>query len=190
MDEAPPREQVLLLLDRIGRREEPALRELHALFAPRIYAFAMHRLRDHHDAETVAVDTLYDVWKKPAAFRGESRFSTWLMGIAHHKVLTLLRQRRGHQEDIDDHAAELSAPEPGPDVEMEDDERRRLLAACMQRLDDFRRQCLHLVFVEGMSLADVALIQQIPVNTVKTRLFHARRKLQDCVQRRVRAEAM
>ena len=53
---------------------------------------------------------------------------------------------------------------------------------CMGKLTEEHRECLHLVFYEGMSLAEVAAIQRCPENTVKTRLFHARQKIKNCLR--------
>ena len=58
----------------------------------------------------------------------------------------------------------------------------------MGKLSDEHRECLHLVFYEGMSLADVAAVQNCPEGTVKTRLFHARQKIKNCLQALLRSE--
>jgi len=52
----------------------------------------------------------------------------------------------------------------------------------MGKLSDEHRECMHLVFFEGMSLAEVAAVQGCPENTVKTRLFHARQKIKNCLR--------
>jgi RNA polymerase sigma-70 factor (ECF subfamily) len=65
------------------------------------------------------------------------------------------------------------------------------VALCMEALPDEQRECLHMVFFEDARLADIATVQDCPENTVKTRLFHARRKMRDCLERQIRrAEAM
>ncbi len=63
------------------------------LLARGLCLFAVSRLRDEDAAQTVMTDTLFEVWKHPDRFRGESRFSTWLLGIAKYKVLTAFRSR-------------------------------------------------------------------------------------------------
>ena len=129
-------DEVRQLLGRLVDRDERALRELHEIFARRIYLFAVSRLRDEDAAQTVMIDTLFEVWKHPDRFRGESRFSTWLLGIAKYKAA--------------------------------------------------QRECVQLVFQEGLALAEIASIQKVPEGTVKTRLFHGRKNLRDCVERRTR----
>ena len=108
----PEPTQITELLARIQSKDESALRELHQMFMKRIYAFALNRLHDEQDAETVAVDVLYEVWQRPDRFRGESQFSTWILGIAKFKVLMLLRARKPAMQELDDELSE-SVPDEG-----------------------------------------------------------------------------
>lgn len=179
----PSDDEVRVLLDRLMAKDERALRELHERYARRIYQFALVRLRDEDMAQTVMIDTLFEVWKHPDRFRGESRFSTWLLGIAKYKVLSAFRAAEPQHEDIDDHAEFIADPSAGVVEQLEEAERGRLLATCIDKLNDAQRECVQLVFVEGLSLAETADIQKVPEGTVKTRLFHGRKNLRDCVER-------
>jgi RNA polymerase sigma-70 factor (ECF subfamily) len=71
---------------------------------------------------------------------------------------------------------------------MADQQRSEGVRTCVDKLGADHRECVHLVFYQGMALADVARIQQIPEGTVKTRLFHARQKLKQCLQRMLARE--
>lgn len=179
-------DEVRSLLGRMAGQDERALRELHQLFARRIYLFAVARLRDDDAAQTVMIDTLFEVWKHPDRFRGESRFSTWLLGIAKYKVLTALRSRDQPHEDIDDYAEVIADPGAGIVEQLEDNQRGRLLQDCIDKLNQAQRECVQLVFLEGMALAEIASVQKVPEGTVKTRLFHGRKNLKECVERRMR----
>lgn len=180
-------DEVRHLLGRLAERDERALRELHERFARRIYLFAVSRLRDEDAAQTVMIDTLFEVWKHPDRFRGESRFSTWLLGIAKYKVLSAFRARGAEYEDIDDYADRIADPSAGIVEQLEDNQRRQLLQDCIDRLNAAQRECVQLVFLEGMALAEIAGVQNVPEGTVKTRLFHGRRNLRECVERRTRS---
>ena len=182
----PSDDEVRNLLGRLAGKDERALRELHERFARRIYLFAVARLRDEDAAQTVMIDTLFEVWKHPDRFRGESRFSTWLLGIARYKVLTAFRSRGEAHEDIDDYAEVVADPSAGVVEQLEDNERQQVLRDCIDRLNDAQRECVQLVFLEGMALAEIASVQNVPEGTVKTRLFHGRKNLRDCVERRMR----
>ena len=80
-------------------------------------------------------------------------------------------------------AEQLPSDAPGAFEQMAQLERSEGVRTCVDKLKADFRECVHLVFYEGMALAEVARIQQIPEGTVKTRLFHARQKLKQCLQR-------
>jgi RNA polymerase sigma-70 factor (ECF subfamily) len=171
------------LLRRIAQRDESSLYTLHRHYAKRIYAFVIHRSADHHLADSVVSDTLYEVWRKPEAFRGESRFSTWLLGIARNKMLVELRRNNRPHDDIEDHADTLESDSPAPGSALEQSQDEQALRDCLQRLSGVQRECMHLAFYEELGLAEIARLQAVPEGTVKTRLFHARRNLRICIER-------
>jgi RNA polymerase sigma-70 factor (ECF subfamily) len=179
----PEDPRIRTLLEAVERGDEAAMQDLYRAFNRRVFAFAMNRLNDHAEAEEVTIDTLLEVWKHPQRFRGESRFSTWLLGIAHHKALDRLRSRRTDHVPVDEHLDLMADPAMRPDQVVEAADRQRMLAECMDKLPDEQRECLHLVLLDGLSLGEVSRVQSCPENTVKTRLFHARQKMKNCLGR-------
>lgn len=179
----PDEQRIRALLVAVERGDEPAMQQLYGSFNRRVFAFALNRLNDRAEAEEVTIDTLLEVWKNPQRFRGESRFSTWLLGIAHHKVVDRLRSRRNDHVQVDAHAELIEDQALRPDQMVEAADQRRMLTDCMDKLPDEQRECLYLVLLEGLSLDEVARIQSCPENTVKTRLFHARQKMKSCLGR-------
>lgn len=175
-------DQVFALLREIGERKEPALKTLYRAYSRTVYAFALQRLRDAAEAEEVVVDTMHEVWRHPDRFRGESKFSTWLLGIARHKLLSMMRSRDPDHEDIDGLEETLESGEADAFDLLAQKQRREGVRHCMDKLPEEQRECLHLVFYEGYSLGEVAGVQGCPENTVKTRLFHARQKLKNCLR--------
>lgn len=175
-------EQVFVLLQRLGKRDEAALRELYSAYSRTIYAFALQRLRDAAEAEEIVVDTMHEVWRHPERFRGEAKFSTWLLGIARFKLLSLIRSREPQHEDIVDLEETLESGEEGTFEILAQKQRREAVRQCMDKLPAEQRECVHLVFYEGHGLAEVAALLGCPENTVKTRLFHARRKLKSSLR--------
>jgi RNA polymerase sigma-70 factor, ECF subfamily len=177
--------EVMALLQRVARQDEAAFKRLYAAMSRRVYAFALLRLRDPAAAAEVVSETLFEVWRKPTAFRGDSRFSTWLLGIARHKLLTKLQARSRPDEqhdDIDDQAELLEADTPDGFAALADQQRRAGVAACLEKLPELHRECLHLVYFEGLGVSEVAAVQSVPEGTIKTRLFHARAKIKQCLQ--------
>lgn len=174
--------EALALLERLARRDESALAELHRAMARRIYAFALNRLHDEGEAESVVVDTLFDVWREPRRFRGESQLSTWILGIARNKMLMLLRGRAPIGEDVDELADELADEGLGVFEAVSQMQDRRQIFGCLETLPEAQRECLQLTFYEGCAVAEIAELQSVPQGTVKSRLFHARKAMKTCLE--------
>jgi RNA polymerase sigma-70 factor (ECF subfamily) len=183
-------DRVMDLLARIGKEDQAAFRELYKAFSRKVYAYVLNMLNDHARAEEVVVDAMYEVWRHPARFRGDSKFSTWLIGIARNKALMVYRARRPDEahDDLDDVADTLADATPDGFAQLAAKQRSEGVQRCMARLSDEHRECMHLVFFEGLSLAEVAQVQRCPEGTVKTRLFHARQKIRSCLQRLLGSE--
>ncbi len=175
--------QVHDLLARLGKKDETALRELHQAYAKRIYAFALNRLHDEQEAETVMVDVLYEVWNHPERFRGESRLSTWLLGIAKFKVLMLIRSRRTDTQELTEEMAETTEDESmGVFDTVLNSQHRQHISGCLETLPDVQRESLVLTFYEGWTVGEIAEFQACPEGTAKTRLFHARKNMKGCLE--------
>jgi RNA polymerase sigma-70 factor (ECF subfamily) len=180
------------LLGRIADGDEAAFTELYRTWSRRLYAYALRQLGDHAKAEEIVSDTLYDVWRAPTRFRGESQFGTWLIGIARHKILMAWRARKSDathdHEDLDEVAESVASDDDSAFDVLAKAQRREAVVRCIERLPDEQRECMHFVFYEGLSLAEVAVLQNVPEGTVKTRLFHARRKLETGLRTMLRHE--
>jgi len=123
-------------------------------------------------------DVMLAVWKGAASFDGRSRPSTWIFGIAYHKALKALARRPEEQEDEDG-----ERPEPVDAEEPEQLAARRELAGVLGRalgaLPPEQRAVVELTYYYGLAYQEIAEIVGCPVNTVKTRMFHARRRLRE-----------
>lgn len=174
--------EALQLLAAVARGDEAAYERLYRKVSRHVYAFVLQRCGDPALAEEIVVDTLVDVWKQPARFRGESKFSTWLLSMARFKMIDRLRARAPEHDDIDTMSDTLADEDSDSAfVRLHEQQQRHGIERCMKRLSDEHREALHLVYFEDMALADVAAVQGVPENTVKTRLFNARLKMRHCV---------
>ena len=161
------------LLDKVAAGDREALRGLYLLYQRKLANFLLRFTRRRDLVEEVINDTLYVVWCKAKEFRGDSRLSTWIMGIAYRCALKTLRGR-GHQLL---HAVPLEDEcLPAPD-ELAAAETGEWVALAMQQLPPEQRLTLELAYGQGYSCGEIAEIMDCPVNTVKTRMFHARGKL-------------
>jgi RNA polymerase sigma-70 factor, ECF subfamily len=175
--------RALELLVRVSNKDQPAFELLYRDVSRRVYAFALNHLRDEARAEDAVIEAMYEVWNHPERFDGSSKFSTWVLGIARYKILNVFRQDRHKYDELTEEMGESIANDDIPALEViAAREREAGVRNCMDKLNDQQRECMHLVFFESMSLNEVAVLQQCPENTVKTRLFHARQKIKSCLQ--------
>ena len=162
-----------LLLDRVVAGDREAFRELYIAYHRRLARFLTRLTRRYELAEEIINDTLWVVWRRAGTFRGESRVSTWIMGIAYRRALKSLRSRGQRQFEATPIENELLV---APD-ELGEAETAEWILLGMQQLPAEQRLALEFAYGYGHSCEEIALIMNCPVNTVKTRLFHARAKL-------------
>jgi RNA polymerase sigma-70 factor (ECF subfamily) len=125
-------------------------------------------------AEEIINDTMWVVWQRAGDFRGSSRVSTWIMGIAYRRALKTLR-RANLQSRLITFDEDADYTDYGEEVDGAD--RRQLVARALGELPLEQRLVLEFTYYLGHSCSEIAEIMECPVNTVKTRMFHARRKL-------------
>ncbi|MGH8170843.1 MAG: RNA polymerase sigma factor [Steroidobacteraceae bacterium] len=159
------------LLARIADRDSAAMKELYLLYHRRLARFLMRLTSRYELAEEVINDTFWVVWQHAADFRGASRVSTWIMGIAYRRGLKTLR-RAGPPAADTDVETQIGAEEPAQKEELAE-----WLDVALRRLPLEQRMVIELAYHVGHSCEEISSIMQCPVNTVKTRMFHARRKL-------------
>jgi RNA polymerase sigma-70 factor (ECF subfamily) len=165
----------LLLLSRIQRGDERAFEELYRSYYSRLARFLINLTRRPHLVEEVLNDTMIAVWEKPGSFRGASRLSTWIFGIAYRKAMKSLRRL---DEAVEYRPAEAADEDLiSPHESAWHGQRERLLLEAMQQLSADHRAVVDLTYFHEMSYREIAEVMDCPVDTVKTRMFHARRRL-------------
>ena len=168
---ASTNERECALLTRIARQDSSAINELYTLYHRRLARFLTRLTPRCELAEEIINDTFRVVWQHAGDFRGASRVSTWIFGIAYRRGLKTLRQAGPAPADTDIER-EVGSAEPARQEEMGD-----WLHVALQRLPLEQRMVIELAYRVGHSCDEIASIMRCPVNTVKTRMFHARRKL-------------
>jgi len=147
-----------------------ALKELYFLYHRRLARFLTRLTTRVEVAEEIINDTFWVVWQRAGDFRGASLVSTWILGIAYRRALKAL-QRLKPKLAAEDDASEPSE-EPWQHAELSE-----WLSVALARLPREQRTVLELAYTLGHSCEEIAAIMECPVNTVKTRMYHARRKL-------------
>lgn len=165
------------LLQRIGTGDTAAFEAFYKIYYPRLFRFVLRMTRQTEAVEELIQETLLVVWEKPHGFNFESKISTWVFGIAYKKTLKALAKtaRRDNDVDIDEFVETVGDPMANPAINWENEE---WLNYALASLPPEQRAVIELTFYHGLSYQEVAKVLDCPENTVKTRMFHARRKLQ------------
>jgi RNA polymerase sigma-70 factor, ECF subfamily len=164
------------LVREIARGNQLAMRTLFMRHQVRVYRFVLRIVRERAVAEDVLSEAFLDVWRRADRYQGRATVSTWLLSIARHKALTALKGRTPERFDGE---TELTIADPARDPEAELGERDRgaTLRRCLGALSREHGEIIDLVYYQEKSMREIADFLRIPLNTVKTRMFYARRRL-------------
>lgn len=175
-DDARDRE----LLDGVRCGNRAAFQELYVKYYHPLLRFIYRITGQLETAQEGINDVMLVVWRSAAAFEGKSRVSTWILGIAYRKALKLRQGARRWTERFkaaDADSDELSAPVSEHRGRTDLRDLRDLLDHGMRNLPAKQRAVVELTYFYGYSYEEIATIVDCPVNTVKTRMFHARARL-------------
>jgi RNA polymerase sigma-70 factor (ECF subfamily) len=162
------------LIARVAEGDRKAFEELYHLYHRRMARFLTRLTRRYDIAEEVINDTFWVVWRKAHTFRGDSQPSTWILGIAYRKARNAFRaSARLAEKNLQIELEPLTDAAPSGTEELRD-----WLGRALAELPVEQRLAVELCYELGHSCEEIATIMGCPVNTVKTRLFHARAKLQ------------
>jgi RNA polymerase sigma-70 factor (ECF subfamily) len=166
----------LKLLQRVAVKDKVAFEKLYTRFYPQLTRYLSRLMRRPEMVEEVVNDTLFVVWDKADQFQGRSKVSTWVTGISYLKGIKALDRLRMQPEQ------QAEALTEAEDIEESQNLINRLglgewLACGLDQISVDQRSVIELTYFSGYSYQEIADIMDCPVNTVKTRMFHARRKL-------------
>jgi len=170
------------LVEEIARGDKHAMNQLFARHNVRVYRFVARLTGNTVLAEDVVSDAFFAVWQKADSFKGNSKVSTWLLAIARNKAIAALR--RSSEEQLDDQTA-MNVPDAAdnPEESASHLSRRNVIRKCLMQLPLADREILDLVYYHERSLAEVAEIVGIPCATAKTRVFYARKRLAELLDK-------
>ena len=164
------------LLKRIAGNDQSAVNALYGRYNVRLYRFILRRVRNEAVADELTNEVFMEIWRNASKFEGRSTPSSWIFAIAHNKSVSYLRKRR--EEGLDDGlAAKIEDMDDTPEVATQKLDKASAIRRAMEKLSDAHRQVIDLVYYQEMSIREVSDIVGIAQNTVKTRMFHARKNL-------------
>jgi RNA polymerase sigma-70 factor, ECF subfamily len=164
------------LIKEIAGGDRSAMGTLYNRHNVRLYHFLVRMVSDAGRAEDLVSEVFIDVWSQAGRFEGRSQVSTWILSIARFKALSAVHRRR--DAELDETAMELledSAENPEEAILNKDCSAQ--LRTCLAQMSRDHRQIIDLVYYHEKSVEEAAEIIQTPKNTVKTRMFYARKHL-------------
>jgi RNA polymerase sigma-70 factor (ECF subfamily) len=167
------------LIARVGSKDLQAFEKLYRIYQPRLSRFLAGMLQRPQLVEEVLDDTMMVVWQTADRFRGSSKLSTWIFAIAYRKAL---KARTRWPDPLPDTGLDLQvSEEPEPDEQLHHQRLGDALRQAMTSLSPEHRAVVDLTYFHGMGYRQIAEIVDCPVDTVKTRMFHARRRLKQAL---------
>ena len=165
------------LIRRVATRDRQAFETLYIRYAPRVFRYLSRQIRQREIVEESLDDVMMVVWETAARFNGTSQLSTWILGIAHYKALKA-RARAAKADDVFKESEHGGVEIRGPEHVVADRELTDQILQAIEGLSAEQRAVIELAFYHDRSYAEIAEILNCPVNTVKTRMFHARQRLE------------
>ncbi len=168
------------LVVQVAAGDSAAFRQLYDLSYGRVARYVQKVVGNDSLADDILVQTYTVAWQKCDTFKGDGRITTWLIGIARNIMFREFRKIKKY-EPFDE---EYGAADTQSQFRVEIKSTNAAVKAALQTLKAKHREILELVFYQEFSYVEVAELIGIPVNTVKTRVFHAKQALKDVLEDR------
>ncbi|MEW6630111.1 MAG: sigma-70 family RNA polymerase sigma factor [Pseudomonadota bacterium] len=169
------------LVDRVAKGDRAAVRLLFMRHHARIYRFVARQTGSEMMADDITNEVFLELWRQAPGFEGRSEVSTWLLGIARFKALSSLRKKKEEWIDDDD-AAQVPDSADTPEVVTMKEDKAAALRRFVDALPEEHRTVIDLAYYHGQSVTEIGEVLGIPVATVKTRMFYARKKLGEALK--------
>ena len=169
------RDADLSLAQKIASGDQLAMKQVYELHSGPLFHFVKNWLADPHEASDIVHETMLEVWKRAERFQGRSSLKSWIFSIARNKSID--KNRKSSRLSYTDEVPELIDDEVGPLEAVELSQDASALKASIARLSDTHRRMIHLAFYEDLTYREIAVIENCPVGTVKTRILHAKKLL-------------
>ncbi|WP_421853433.1 RNA polymerase sigma factor [Oricola sp.] len=175
----PSKEEELALMSRIASGSVEAMRAAYEAHNDAAMRFIMTRVRDPFEAADIAHEVMLDIWRGASAFQGRSSLRSWILSIARNKAIDHIRKHSRQELREPDQQQPDDAPSADTIIAASQDAKR--VRDCIGKLPASQRAAIQLSFFDDLNYAEIAEIEQRPLNTIKTRMFHAKQNLRRCL---------
>jgi len=182
-----PDDELMALIDRVARRDEPALKALYDQTSGKLYGLALRVVRNNEWAEDALQETFLQIWRTAPDYRASlSPPMAWLGLIVRSRSLDLLRRRKAEREhltdEIDDAMADtLEGDSPNPMDTSLASQQAWALHQCLAKLENKQREVVSLAYLRDLSHGELAQQLKLPLGTVKTWIRRGLDQLRSCM---------
>lgn len=171
------------LISRVALGDRRAFDALYDATSAKLHAVCLSILRDRPEAEETLQEVYIRVWQGAARYAANGLSPmTWLITIARNRAIDRLRSRSARPATApEDAAAGIASPDPTPESAAILAQERRMLHECLAQLADAQAGAVRAVYLEGVTYADLAQREGMPINTVRSWLRRSLLRLKDCV---------
>jgi RNA polymerase sigma-70 factor (ECF subfamily) len=170
-----------VLIGRIANGDRLAMQVLYARYHVRVFRFVLRLVGDEATAEDLISGVFLDLWRQAGRFEARSAVSTRMLMIARLKALSAMPRRP--DQALDGRIAEAIADSSQrPQTAIGKDDKGAIIRTCLMGLSTEHREIIDLVYYHEQSIDEVAEMVGIPQNTVKTRMFYARKRLAELLK--------
>ena len=178
------------LIHRITLDDQAALEALYSRYSTAVYSLAMYMLKQQALAEDATQETFLNIWLKASSFnadRGQPK--SWIMSVAHHKIVDLIRSRRRTSSMTDPGGDEtlelLPSGQASTEEQVEQSLQRERILKALTLVPEAQREVVMLAYFEGYSQSEMAEKLGQPLGTIKTRVRLAMQKLRAALEQDV-----
>jgi RNA polymerase sigma-70 factor (ECF subfamily) len=172
------------LIKSIAAGDESAITTLFERYNARVFRFVVRIVKDEHFAKDITSEAFFEVWRQAGAFKSQSQVPTWILAVARFKAWSANRVR-WHVSLDEAKVQRIEDAADNPEEALLKLDRGAMLRACLARMSAEHREIIDLVYYHEKPIAEVAEILQLSRNTVKTRMFYARKALQRLLARAI-----
>lgn len=165
----------LAIMERIANRDESAMSEIYSRHAGPLTGFAKRCLAHEADADDIVHETMMEVWRRPERYQGRSSLKSWMFAIARFKSYD--RNRKSGRTVLTDQEDTRICEDALPSEALAASQDAERVRSAMRLLSESHQRALHLSFFQDMTYKEIAVVEDCPVGTIKTRILHAKRKL-------------
>lgn len=163
------------LIAQVVAGDRRAFETLYRAYHPRLLRFLSLMTPRRTIVEESINDTMLAVWRRASTYNHQSKLSTWIFAIAYR---TACKAMRWQDTPVEDAAADDQASEtPDPERQNSHRETQEALLRALGNLSHEQRNVIVLTYFHDLPYSEIAQIMNCPVDTVKTRMFHGRRRL-------------